>query len=184
MNIVYEEATEKDAYGISYVSAHSWKETYTGLLPEDYLEDRILNIGNKVEKTKSFLNNYNGKYIVAKHDGNVVGILAFCPSKNEKYKDYGYLNAIYVLKKYQKMGIGKELFKIAVEGLIKMGYKKMMLECMTGNDTLNFYKKYLGVVDEKIDFPIKRVGTVKADVLLFENLEEVLLVLNGNTKKR
>ena len=39
------------------------------------------------------------------------------------------------------MGIGKELFKIAVEGLIKMGYKKMMLECMTGNDTLNFYKK-------------------------------------------
>ena len=82
------------------------------------------------------------------------------------------------------MGIGKELFKIAVEGLIKMGYKKMMLECMTGNDTLNFYKKYLGVVDEKIDFPIKRVGTVKADVLLFENLEEVLLVLNGNTKKR
>lgn len=44
MNINYEKATENDAYGVSYVSAHSWKEIYVGLLPKEYLEDRVKNI--------------------------------------------------------------------------------------------------------------------------------------------
>ena len=50
MNIKYSYSTEEDAYGIEYVAAHSWKETYTGLLPDEYLDNRIININNKVEK--------------------------------------------------------------------------------------------------------------------------------------
>ena len=47
----------------------------------------------------------------------------------------------------------------------------MQLECMEGNDTINFYKKYDGIVESQIDFPIKNVGIVKADIVLFEDLE-------------
>ena len=57
MEIIYDYANENDAYGISYVSAHSWKETYTGLLPEEYLNNRIKNIPNRVESTKNFIKN-------------------------------------------------------------------------------------------------------------------------------
>lgn len=42
MNISYRFANENDAYGISYVSAYSWMETYNKLLPKKYLEDRII----------------------------------------------------------------------------------------------------------------------------------------------
>ena len=75
------------------------------------------------------------------------------------------MEAIYVLKEYHGYGIGKELFKIAVNELKKMGFNKMQLECMEGNDTINFYKKYDGIVESQIDFPIKNVGIVKADIV-------------------
>lgn len=184
MNIIYEYATENDAYGINYVAAHSWKETYTGLLPDDYLNNRITNIPNKTETTKEFLRTYNGTYIVAKDKGKVVGILAFSPAQEEKYQEYGHLEALYVLKQYQGLGIGKELFKKAVVGLKDMGYSKMQLECMCGNNSLNFYQKYSGIVKSQIDYPINHIGTVKADIVLFENLDEVFSLLSDNFKKR
>ena len=183
MNITYGIANSEDAYGIEYVSAHSWMETYLGLLPDDYLNNRIRNIENKIEDTKNFLKNYDGKYIVAKDDDRVIGILVYGYSKEEKYKEYGHLDAIYVLKDYQGLGVGKELFKIAVSGLIEMGYSKMQLECMQGNNTLNFYKKYLGVVNETIDYPIKDICVVKADIILFENLNDVLKKINESSLK-
>ena len=183
MEITYSNATLDDAYGICYVSAHSWKETYTGLLPDDYLNNRINNISNKVEGTKKFLKEFKGTYIVAKDDSKVVGILAFGPAQEEQYKDYGHIEAIYVLKDYQGLGIGKELFKRAVTGLKEMGYSKLQLECMTGNDTINFYKKYTSEIVSQIDYPIKAVGTVKADIVLFKNIDEVISLLS-DIKKR
>ena len=178
MNITYSLATKEDAYGITYVSAHSWKETYTGLLPDDYLNNRIKNIENKVKNTEKFLESYKGKYIVAKDDEKVIGILAYSNSESEKYKNYGHLGALYILKEYQGFGIGKELFRIAIKGLIDMGYSKMYLECMQGNDTINFYEKYLGEIKEKISYPIKDACSVMADVVVFGNLEEVLVLVN------
>lgn len=174
MEISYSKATDGDAYGINYVSAYTWKETYANLLPEEYLNNKIKNFPNKIEKTKDFLKIYNGEYIVAKDKEKIVGILSFCPSKDEKYKEYGHLDAIYVLKEYHGLGIGRELFKRAVEGLIKMGYSKMYLECMAFNNTLNFYKKYDGVVQKQIDYFLKNVGSVKVDIVLFEDLNKIM----------
>lgn len=171
MNIVYRKATVGDAYGIAYVSAYSWKETYTGLLPEDYLEYRINNINNKVDDTKNFIKKHPN-YLVSVANNKVVGICNYDRSNNANYSDYGYIGALYVLKEYQGIGIGKELFKMAIEGLIKLGYDKMYLECMVGNDSINFYTKYLGEIDETIDFPINKVGSVKADIVIFEDLNK------------
>ena len=49
---------------------------------------------------------------------------------------------------------------------------------MVGNNTLNFYKKYLGKVSETILYPINESISVKADVVLFEDLNMVLKVIN------
>ena len=174
MNIKYSYATEDDAYGINYVSAYSWKETYSGLLPDEYLNNKINNFPNKILETKEFLKSFEGKYVVAKDEDKVIGILCFSKPKKEEFLDYGHLGAIYVLKKYQGLGIGKELLRIALNGLKEMGYSKMQLECISGNKTIKFYKKYLGIIDSQIDFQINDYGTVKADVILFEDINKVL----------
>ena len=52
MKIAYEKATIKDAHDISYIGAYSWKETYLELVPKDYLENKLNNYSNKIEKQK------------------------------------------------------------------------------------------------------------------------------------
>jgi len=170
--IIYRKATLDDAYGIEYVAAHSWKETYYDYMPKEYLDFRIKNIDNKVEIVKEILSNTDS-YYVAEIDKKIVGILHYRQAENKKFTDYGYLEAIYVLKNYQGLGIGKELFKIALQGLIDLGYDKMYLECLQGNQAIGFYQKYGGQIIETVDYPI-RDFSVKADVLTFNNIEEVL----------
>ena len=172
MEVLYRKATLKDAYAIEYVAAHSWKETYWDYMPHDYLENRVQTIEQKVERATNLLKNTNTYYVV-EIDNQVIGILHYKESQNEKYKGYGYLESIYILKKYQGLGIGKELFKIAIKGLIDMGYNKMYLECLKGNDTINFYKKYGGKVIDTIDFPIKDFK-VKADIVEFIDINKII----------
>lgn len=182
MNISYRFANENDAYGIAYVSAYSWMETYNKLLPKKYLEDRINNIDSRVEKTKYFIKNHPN-YLVAIDDDKVIGICEYEKSDDEKRLGYGKVGALYVLEKYQGYGIGKELFKKAINGLIGMGYNKMYLECMSGNDTINFYTKYDGIIEETIDFPISRVGNVKADIVVYNDLKDLYEKLCSSKRK-
>ena len=169
MNIIYEKATEQDAKSIRYIGAYSWKETYTGLVPEDYLDYKTAHYEDKVEREKELINDINNNYYVARVDNKTVGYVLYGKTNNEKYKDYGYVGALYLLNEYQGYGIGKQLFKIALEGLKEMGYSKMMLECMAGNNTINFYKKYLGEVVDEIDYPLNDGKIiVKADIMLFD----------------
>ena len=170
-NVIYRKATIDDAYGIEYVAAHSWKESYWDYMPHDYLETRVATVENKIERARNLLETTN-TYYVAEIDNKVIGILHYKESQNEKYRDYGYLESIYVLEKYQGQGIGKELFKIAINGLKELGYNKMYLECLQGNKTINFYKKYSGKIIETIDFPI-RDFVVKADIVLFEDINSI-----------
>lgn len=176
MNIIYRLATPEDAYGVEYVSAHSWKETYQGLVPDDYLDNRVNRIETfdeeRINKTKKFLSNASN-YYVALDGEKVVGIL-YVKDNLEEYSGYGHLGAMYLLKEYQGYGIGKNLFRIAIETMINMGYNKMQTECMQGNKTITFYEKYNGHIVNTIDFPINKEINVKADVLLFENIKEIL----------
>lgn len=172
LNVNYRRATIDDAYGIEYVAAHSWKESYWDYMPHEYLENRVATIESKVERAINLLKNTN-TYYVAEINNKIIGILHFKENQNDKYKDYGYLESIYVLKKYQGKGIGKNLFKIAIDGLKELGYNKMYLECLQGNKAINFYKKYKGKIVETIDFPIKDF-IVKADIIIFDDIESIL----------
>lgn len=182
-NVIIRKVNPNDAYGVEYVSAHSWKETYSGLISDEYLDNRVKKIDNKdeerINKTRTFLETAKN-YYVAEYDNKIVGLLSVREAIDE-YPEYGHLGAIYVLKDYQGYGIGKELFKKGIEDLIEMGYSKMQLECMKGNNTINFYKKYEGHVVDTIDYPIKD-EIVKADIVLFEDINKILELLNNNPK--
>ena len=184
MNIIYKKASIEDAHDVAYIAAYSWKETYEGLLPSDYLEERVNTIEERLDNTKNFISNYDGNYVIVRDDDKPVGILAYRKSNNDKYEDYGYLEAIYVLKDYQGYGIGKELFKIAIEDFLSMGYNKMYLECMKGNNTLNFYEKYDGVIEDTINYHIRDDINPETYIMTFNNLEEVLTKLNNKTEEK
>ena len=171
MKVIYRNATLDDAYGIEYVSAHSWKETYSEFMPQEYLNNRILNINNKIDAIKRFLESIDkNQYYVAEVDRKIVGILYYKKTDSDKFINHGYLNAIYVLKEYQGLGIGKQLFKLAIQGIIDLGYNDMYLECLKGNPTLEFYKKYGGKVIDTTDYKISDFK-VKVDIIEFNDIK-------------
>ena len=53
-----------------------------------------------------------------------------------------------------------------------MGYNTVYLECLTGNEAINFYIKYSGVVKENINYPISDF-TVKADIVFYEDINKL-----------
>ena len=177
MNISYRSAKVSDYEGIYYVSCYSWEETYRGFMPDEYLDDRINNFEERSLRTKKYLEHleFEGEienYLVCEVDGKIVGICQYSKTQNDNYADSGLLGALYVLKDYQGLGIGKELFRLAVVGLMNMGYKTMYLECLVGNKAIDFYKKYDGEIIELIDYPISDF-TVKAEIVYYNHLRNL-----------
>ena len=169
--VIYRKATIEDAYQIEYVGAHSWNESYQNFMPKDYLKNRINTLANKVERAKELLSKTD-TYYVAEVDGNIIGIVYVKESLNKDFKEHGYLDSLYVLKEFQGYGIGKQLFKIAIEEIIKLGYNNMYLECIKENNTINFYKKYRGKIVDIVDFPIRNF-TVEASIIEFNDLKKI-----------
>ena len=56
MKEIIRKASIEDAYGISYVSVYSWTETYTGLVSDEYLAQKINNLSEKAKNRRIFKN--------------------------------------------------------------------------------------------------------------------------------
>ena len=114
--------------------------------------------------------------MVAVVDNQVVGFCNYRKLENDLCK----IGALYLLKKYQKQGIGKKLFFEGISKLIDLNFNKMIIECMHGNDTINFYKHYDGKVIKTIDYYLKNNEKVKVDILEFNNIKNLLNKNNKN----
>lgn len=165
-NFIIRRANIDDAYGVEYVASYSWLETYKGFMPDDYLINRVNNIDTRKIRTAKFISEHDN-YYVAIIDNKIVGILYF-NIKDSK----GYLEAIYVLKEYQGLGIGKTFFKMAFKYFIDNNINSMYLECLKGNPAINFYKKYDGIVIDEIDFPISDFS-VRVEIIEFKNISDI-----------
>ena len=99
----------EDAPGITYVQTYTWKTTYSGLMPEEILDNRIKELPKRTENTRRRLE-AGEPYLVAEAEGKIVGMAVCLPSRNPDYPEDGEIQAIYILKEYQKVGIGRQLF--------------------------------------------------------------------------
>ena len=177
--ITIRKATINDAYDIEYVGAQSWYESYSDYMPKEYLENRIKTVKEKIPRAQKYLQNKD-TYYVAIFDNKVIGILDFEISSNEQFSNYGHLISLYVLKEFQNLGVGKLLFKKAIEELINMGINDMYLECIDNGPATGFYKKYDGQIINRINYPISSFS-VPANIFIFNDLKTILKTIEKNT---
>ena len=171
MNIIIRKANIEDAKGIVEVKMSSWLTTYKGLMPDEVLKERQETMNERIPKTEEQIRNYNNIY-VAVDDDRVVGTMSYGKSRNEKYKDCGEINFIYLTDEYKGLGIGKRLFFTGLKELIDMGYNNMVLNVLDGNKTIGFYEKYKG---KKIEQKEEYFGNQKLNenIMLFEDIEKI-----------
>ena len=172
-NFIVRKATVNDAYWIAYVNAHTRYSTYKWLIPDKILKMRIDSIDERTEKTREFIENGKDYLVVENNETHeIVWMSIYWPSRNENYPNSWEIYAIYILKKHQKLWLGKKLFSAWINELIKLWYNDMIINVLKWNNAIDFYKKYGGqIVWEKSD----QVGafTLKEYILFFNDIKSI-----------
>ena len=139
MDYIIRKCELKDILGLTQVVTTSWKETYRGLVPDDYLDNLDSTIEERTKNaTERFLN--GEMQFVLEIDGKIVGFIRYGKSEDKDFTNCGEIYAFYIINKYHGLGLGRKLFEIAVNELKKMGFDKMIIACLKGNPTRNFYE--------------------------------------------
>lgn len=137
-------ATLDDAAEIARVHVASWRTTYRGLLPEDFLAS----LGEEpyAERWTRVIGDGASRVLVVEENGDVVG---FASCGHERAGEHGFageLYAIYVLDKAQRHGHGRELVRAAAGALREMGLADMIVWVLRDNaPARRFYERLGGV---------------------------------------
>ncbi|MBP5684557.1 MAG: GNAT family N-acetyltransferase [Bacilli bacterium] len=165
MDYTIRRSTDKDMLELARFVAIVWNETYKGLVPKDYLDKMYDNIE---ERAKHFLEKRDFHEYLLIIDNKISGFIRF--GKSESEPDKGEIYALYVLAKYQKRGFGKIFVNLAIKELKKMGFNKMIIACLVGNPTNEFYKHIGGKYYKEGLF--KKLN-LKENIYLYEDIKEL-----------
>jgi len=166
MNIIRKRKVE-DCKEISQVVTVAWNETYKGIVPDWFLEELK---SNEDERTKNSIEKFdenNNNQLVLEVDGKVVGFANFGKSDDKEYENCGEIFALYIIGENKGKGYGRKLVNEAINELKKLGYNKMIIACLKGNPTNEFYKHIGGVYVK--DGLYKRLSLAE-NVYYFENI--------------
>lgn len=145
-------AEPKDIKGISQVHVNSWRETYAGIVSENYLAS--LSIEKRIPVWTKIVSDREIITFVAELDGEIVGFVSGGPPQEPHHGVQSELAAIYLMKKAQKLEIGKKLFQTFIAEIKARGFKDMYLWVLRENPTANFYKKMGGLFRTSTDIEI------------------------------
>ena len=157
-------ATVEDAAGIAKVHVDSWRTTYKGIIPDDFLAN--LNYESRETAWKRSLtedSHSNFVYVAEDESGQIVG---FVLGGAERAGDKGFsgeLYAIYLFASYQGQGIGRALTAAIAQRLKQEGMNSMLVWVLANNPSRKFYERLGGQpVHEKTEnvggVPLVEIG--------------------------
>lgn len=136
--MIIRKAHPNDAAGIAKVQVDSWRTTYKGIVPDDFLQQLSYKKREEIwrEATKSTL-----VFVAEEENGEIVGFICGGKERSGKYDGYdGELYAIYILKEYQGKGIGTLLVKGLTKAMDEAGYSSMIVLVLDENPATYFYE--------------------------------------------
>ena len=145
MNYIIKEIEKEDMYDYMYVNTYSWKETYRGIMTDEFLDKIVKELDQNVERLKNKfdqtkIDEPDYKRFLLYVNKEPVGVVAVCNSREEKYPNAGELCCLYLLNKAKKKGYGRILFDKAISELKKMNFNDMIIYCLKDNPTTKFYE--------------------------------------------
>ena len=133
-----------DAAAIARVHVASWRTTYHGMLPDDFLAS--LSEAQYSERWSRVIGEGSSRVYVV--DGPE-GIVGFASGGRERAGEGGFageLYAIYVLDGSQRRGYGRELVRAVAGALREMGLTDMIVWVLRDNAAARqFYERLGGV---------------------------------------
>ena len=135
-SFTFRDATEDDIAELGKLHAITWAETYHAKNPNIELR--------QYQWRKAFNEENDGSWfciVIANKNNELVG---FAKGKINKDKNssqlHGDLNKIYLLNDYQRLGLGKKLFGLAVQRFLSKGVNDMTLFGVPQNPSCAFHE--------------------------------------------
>ncbi|MBD5161832.1 MAG: GNAT family N-acetyltransferase [Oscillibacter sp.] len=131
----------QDREGRAIVHYQSWQETYPGLMPESVLAGHTLEQCRKTANDRRFSNSTNTFVALDREDGDRVvgfGTLSYHARDFVSVPEAGEIVALYVLREYQGLGLGRMLMERCLAGLPR---PRAALFVLDGNEkAIGFYE--------------------------------------------
>jgi len=134
------EASPIDAAAIAWVHVDSWRTTYAGIVPADYLAN--LSYARREQFWCDIFSTPTPSscvYVAAQDTGEVVGFASGGPERRGNALYRGELYALYLLAPYQRQGLGRRLTTAVVQRLLQCGLSSMLVWVLAANPGRAFY---------------------------------------------
>jgi ribosomal protein S18 acetylase RimI-like enzyme len=142
--MVIRPSQKTDAHSMSRIYVKTWRDTYLSVIPFGYLFGM-----SESRQEQAFFNELNGRQIVsfvAEDAGRVVGFITGGVERNKDDVYRGEIYTLYVLKHFQRRGIGGKLVSALATRLDQNGIYSMLVRVLKLNPYRRFYQKIHGVL--------------------------------------
>ena len=143
--VVYRKANVEDALAVAKVHVESWHKSFTGIVPQEFLDNLI--VEKREQAFRQRFGDANYKMFVAESAKD--GIVGFADFGAARESDFGFeaeLYAIYLLREFQGKGIGENLFKLCQKEMSADGFGSMYLIALEVSPYKSFYEKMGGKI--------------------------------------
>ncbi|MGH7022712.1 MAG: GNAT family N-acetyltransferase [Caulobacteraceae bacterium] len=132
-----------DAAALAAVHVHSWRETYAGLLPAQYLE-RMSAPVHATRWRRQLTRARPGEVVMAVEGPK--GITAYCAGAVGAGSTEAEIFTLYLLRSVQGSGLGRRLFETTARVLAAQGAKSLRVWVLNGNERATGFYAHLGGV--------------------------------------
>jgi GNAT superfamily N-acetyltransferase len=139
MSAIIRPARPEDAAGIAAVQVASWRTTYPGIVPDDYLAG--MNVEAATKRWVANLAAGEALNYVAEDESGTIGFVSGGKLREPVGEYDAELWAIYLLKEKQGSGVGRRLVQALGDALRACGYRSMIVWVLQENSAVHFYKR-------------------------------------------
>ncbi len=146
LNATIRTANPTDAAPIAKVHVDSWRTTYEGIVPAEYLAN--LSYSDRQSMWNDALTTdrpATSNFVAQTESGDVVGFASAGPERDGNPTYQAELYAIYLLQERQNRGLGRRLVSAATHSLLQHGFTSMLLWVLEDNrPACRFYESLGG----------------------------------------
>ena len=135
------EARVGDAAAIARVHVDSWRTTYRGIVPDDYLAQLSYEAREQWwQRALTGADRRQFVYVAEDAGGEIVGFASGGPQRNGDPVYTGELYTVYLLATHQGRGLGRALTRAVAERLAEAGMQAMLVWVLAANPACRFYE--------------------------------------------
>ena len=144
--VTIRQATGADAFGIAQVHVDTWRSTYRGIVPQEYLDS--LDLDARAEQWEEWLLREGVHVFVAEDAGAVCGFISggiLHDGAHVAALHYdSEIYTLYVLAAAQGRGAGRELMRALAHRLVRDGLLRPVVWALEENPWCGFYERLGG----------------------------------------